>query len=91
MQKACIGRDNQWEVRAKVAIAFVNDLGLFVIVQLLEDTPPVLSPGRPKTTPQSKVRNTMQRKKKVPIVVPGLSRSTSKSVESTASTYVSQD
>ena len=68
------------------AQVYVHDLHLFVTVQLLEDTPAVLSPGklckeqgytheRPDCREPRKTKNGNQSFCKTPLVVPGLSTS----------------
>ena len=97
------GYYNQWEVQTnEEALEYVHDLDLFVTVQLLDETPEVLSLGKlceehgyshewvsgqkPRLTKQGK--NICKTDTFVRIVVPGLSSS---SRISSSSTSTSQD
>ena len=84
------GSDSKWASANEEAQVYVHDLDLFVAVQLLEETPAVLSLGKlcsehgyPRLTKNGKTI-TCTVDNFVPLVVPGLSSSSSSSSASSS-------
>ena len=94
------GHDGQWEVQTfEEAHMHVHDLGLFVTVQLLDETPAVLSLGKlcedhgcsyewvsgqkPRSTKEGKTI-TCKNDNHVPLVAPDLSANSGSSTSSTS-------